>query len=43
MPHIEKEPWQAYLDKGAALIGVDRDELLETVRKFHVDMKIVTL
>ncbi|WP_028297377.1 peroxiredoxin family protein [Olivibacter sitiensis] len=40
MPHLEKELWQAYRDKDVVLIGVDRDEPLETVRKFHADMKI---
>lgn len=40
MPHLEKDIWQAYKDKGLVLIGVDRDEPLKTVRKFHRDMKI---
>ena len=40
MPHLEKEVWQAYKDKGVVLIGVDRDEPLEKVAKFHKDMKI---
>ena len=26
MPHIEKEIWQAYKDKGLKVFGVDRDE-----------------
>ncbi len=26
MPHIEKEIWQAYKDKGVKVFGVDRDE-----------------
>lgn len=40
MPHLEKDIWQAYKDKGVVLIGVDRDEPLEVVQKFHQDMKI---
>lgn len=40
MPYLEKEVWQAYKDKGLALIGVDRDEPLEKVQKFKQDMKI---
>lgn len=39
MPHLE-EMWQTYKDKNVVLIGVDRDEPLETVKKFHKDMKI---
>jgi peroxiredoxin len=34
MPSIEKEIWQAYKDKGLVLIGVDRDEPLETLKSF---------
>lgn len=40
MPYLEKDIWQAYRDKGVLLIGVDRDEPLETVKKFHKDMEI---
>lgn len=40
MPHLEKDVWQAYKDKGLVLIGVDRDEPLEKVTAFHKDMKI---
>jgi peroxiredoxin len=40
MPHLEKEVWQAYKDKGLVLIGVDRDEPLPKVLAFHKDMKI---
>jgi peroxiredoxin len=40
MPHLEKEVWQAYKDKGVVLIGVDRDEPLQKVIAFHQDMKI---
>jgi peroxiredoxin len=39
MPHLE-QMWQTYKDKNVVLIGVDRDEPLETVKKFHKDMKI---
>jgi len=40
MPHLEKDIWKANKDKGLVLIGVDRDEPLKTVQKFHHDMKI---
>lgn len=40
MPELEKEVWQAYKDKGVVLIGVDRDEPLDVVQKFHKDMNI---
>jgi peroxiredoxin len=40
MPHLEKEVWQAYKDKGLVLIGVDRDEPLEKVKSFHRVMNI---
>jgi len=40
MPHLEKEIWQAYKDKGLVLIGVDRDEPLEKVQGFHQGMNI---
>ncbi|SDK45685.1 Peroxiredoxin [Pedobacter sp. ok626] len=40
MPHLEKDVWQAYKDKGLMLIGVDRDEPLKVVQKFAKDMKI---
>ena len=35
MPHLEKDVWQAFKDKGVLLIGVDRDEPLETVINFQ--------
>ncbi|MEO7213866.1 TlpA disulfide reductase family protein [Mucilaginibacter sp.] len=35
MPHLEKEVWQAYKDKGVVLIGVDRDEPLQKVITFQ--------
>ncbi len=34
MPFIEKEIWQAWKDKGLHVIGIDRDEPVETVRSF---------
>lgn len=40
MPHLEKDVWQAYKNKGLMLIGVDRDEPLNVVQKFAKDMKI---
>ncbi len=40
MPFLEEEVWQVYKDKGLVLIGVDRDEPLETVQKFAEKMKI---
>ena len=38
MPHLEKDIWQKYKDKDVVLIGIDRDEPLETVIKFQEDM-----
>jgi peroxiredoxin len=35
MPHLEKDVWQKYKDKGVLLSGVDRDEPLETVIEFQ--------
>ncbi|MEH6307650.1 TlpA disulfide reductase family protein [Olivibacter sp. CPCC 100613] len=40
MPFLERDIWQAYKNKDVVLIGVDRDEPLETVLKFHQDMGI---
>lgn len=40
MPYLEKDLWQAYKDKNVVLIGVDRDEPIEVVKKFHQDMRI---
>ncbi len=34
MPHIEKEIWQKHKDKGLVLVGIDRDEPLETLQRF---------
>ena len=38
MPHLEKDVWQKYKNKDLILIGVDRDEPLETVIQFQKDM-----
>lgn len=40
MPHLETDVWKAYQNKNVVLIGVDRDEPLEKVQKFHKDMQI---
>ena len=41
MPHIENEIWQKHKNRNDfALIGIDLDEPLETVKKFGSDMKI---
>lgn len=40
MPYLEKDVWQAYKDKNVVLIGVDRDEPIEVVQKFHKDLNI---
>lgn len=40
MPHLQKDVWEANQNKDFVLIGVDRDEPLEKVQKFHQDMKI---
>jgi peroxiredoxin len=40
MPHIEKEIWQPHKEKSFVLIGIDRDEPVETVTAFAKKMKI---
>ncbi len=40
MPFIEEEIWKVYKDKGLVVIGIDRDEPMETVQKFREQMKI---
>jgi len=40
MPHLESDVWRAYQNKNLVLIGVDRDEPLATVQKFHNDMHL---
>ena len=39
MPHLEKDIWKKYKDKNLLLIGIDRDEPLETVINFKKEMK----
>ncbi|TLX77619.1 TlpA family protein disulfide reductase [Labilibacter sediminis] len=34
MPFIESEIWQLHKDKGLVVVGIDRDEPLETLQKF---------
>ncbi len=40
MPFIEEEIWIPGKRQGLAVIGIDRDEPVETVKKFASDMKI---
>ncbi len=40
MPHIEKQIWQTYKNKGIHVIGIDRKEPLEKVKDFAKIMKI---
>jgi len=40
MPFIEKEIWQAKKGEGLVVLGIDRDEPLDKVLKFHNDIKI---
>jgi peroxiredoxin len=40
MPFIEKEIWQAKKEEGLIVLGIDRDEPLDKVLKFHKDIKI---
>jgi peroxiredoxin len=40
MPYLERDVWQAYKNKDVVLIGVDRNEPLATVQKFHKDISI---
>ena len=40
MPYLEKYAWQRFKDDDFMLIGIDRDEPLDTVIKFKKDMKI---
>ncbi len=40
MPHIEKEIWQVYKNKGIHVIGIDRKEPLDKVKDFAKTMKI---
>ncbi|MES2648573.1 MAG: TlpA family protein disulfide reductase [Bacteroidota bacterium] len=40
MPHLEKEIWQVYKNKGLVFAGIDLKEPVETVTKFAKTMKI---
>jgi peroxiredoxin len=40
MPHIERNLWQKYKDKGLYVLGVDYDEPLSKVKKFKKQIKI---
>lgn len=40
MPHIEKQIWQAFKDKGIHVVGIDRKETLEKTQNFADIMKI---
>ena len=40
MPYIEKDIWQVLKDVDLVLLGIDRDEPAEVVKKFAEDMKI---
>lgn len=40
MPFIEEEIWIPGKKQGLAVVGIDRDEPEETVKKFATDMKI---
>lgn len=40
MPFIEDEIWQPGREQGLVVIGIDRDEPVETVLKFASDMEI---
>ena len=38
MPHLEKDVWQQFKEKDLILIGIDRDEPIETVIQFQKEM-----
>ena len=40
MPHLEKDVWQRFKDKNLMLIGMDRDEPIEIVKKFKKEMGV---
>jgi len=40
MPHIEKQIWKEFKDKGIHVIGIDRKESLEKTKEFAKTMKI---
>jgi len=38
--HLENEVWKDFKDKNVVLIGIDRDEPLAKVQKYHQDMHV---
>lgn len=40
MPHLEKDVWMKFKDRDFILIGIDRDEPLDVVKKFIAEMKV---
>ena len=40
MPHIEKEIWKIYKRVGLKVIGIDRDEPADVVKKFAKEVNI---
>tara|TARA_Y100000780_G_C13528483_1_gene356712 strand:+ start:75 stop:602 length:528 start_codon:yes stop_codon:yes gene_type:complete len=40
MPHLEKDVWQRFKDDSLILIGIDRDEPLDVVKKFKKEMGV---
>ncbi len=40
MPYIENDIWKKKKDEGLKVVGIDRDEPIETVKKFSDDMNI---
>ena len=40
MPHIEKEIWKIYKKVGIKVIGIDRDEPAEIIKKFAKEVKV---
>ena len=39
-PHLEKEVWQRFKGDSLVLIGIDRDEPLDVVKKFKKEMGV---
>ena len=42
MPHIEKEIWKVYKKVDLNVVGIDRDESSEVIKKFAKEVKIAT-
>ena len=40
MPHLEKDVWQRFKGDSLVLIGIDRDEPLDVVKKFKKEMGV---